>query len=61
MICKPKMMVIWKFRKRTRVLPMLSQLWMLQQHGWEVGKAAAGGYRGAAIKGPHYVPPILEW
>ena len=28
-------MAIWEFGKRTRVLHMLSQLQVLQQHSWE--------------------------
>ena len=56
-----KMMEVWKFRKRTRDLPMLSQLRVLWQHGWEGGKAAVGGYQGEVMKGPCYVPPVLEW
>ena len=39
---------------------MLSQLWVLQQHGWKGGKAAVGGYWGAVVKGPCYAPPVLE-
>ena len=37
-----KMMEIWKFRKRTRDLPMLLQLQVLWQHGWEGGKGSCG-------------------
>ena len=39
---------------------MLLQLQVLQQHVWERGKAAAGGYWGEVMKEPRYVPPVLE-
>ena len=45
--------------KRARDLPMLSQLGVLRQHGWEGGKAAVGGSTGVVIlKNPAFVPPV---
>ena len=40
MFLDQKMMEIQKFGKRTRDLPMLSQLRVLPQHSWEGGKGS---------------------
>ena len=60
MIGKPKMVVIWKFRKRTGFYLCCHNYGCYNNTAGR-GKAAAGGYWEAVIKGPHYVPPVLEW
>ena len=39
---------------------MLSQLWVLQQHGWERREGSCRWLLGVVMKEPCYVPPVLE-
>ena len=55
-----KMMAIWKFRKGPGFYLCCHNYGCYDNMVGKGGKAAVGGYWGTVMKGPHYVPPVLE-
>ena len=62
MICKPKndgyLEIYKKKQGSTYVVTTTGVMTTWLRKG---GKAAVGGYWEAVMKGPCYVPPVLEW